>query len=117
MFYLYHPQPKAPTRSATTCQVKQLCDSDSYPDISRIGTSGHSIPIVISIHALHTECDLKPVCNSVNRVDIQNRENRQDYGMYEPELVDLCRQASLAHVVNYAAQQQDEQTQVLVVYT
>lgn len=37
--------------------------------------------------------------------------------MYEPELVDLCRQASLAHVVNYAAQQQDEQTQVLVVYT
>ncbi|WP_338555580.1 IS21-like element helper ATPase IstB [Paenibacillus sp. KS-LC4] len=31
-----------------------------------------------------------------------------------PELADLCRQLRLAHVVDYVAQQQDEQTQVLV---
>jgi hypothetical protein len=30
------------------------------------------------------------------------------------ELADLCRQLRLAHVVDYVAQQQDEQTQVLM---
>lgn len=32
----------------------------------------------------------------------------------KPELADLCRQLRLAHVVDYVAQQQNEQTQVLV---
>ena len=34
--------------------------------------------------------------------------------MMRPDLADLCRQLRLAHVVDYVAQQKDEQTQVLV---